>query len=501
MPLLLLLRPQLGEVRRHLFGEEDRLLTRRQRVGLAQLRHLGVVDPLRVHALRHVPAEPLLVVDEPALAVDGNDRDLVAGDEPAILEYFRARQHVFVDPAASALLRRAPPALRLEIRRLAGLELVLPDALLLVGQPVREHQQRLRSFLDLVIFGLDHDVGREPLENRLDAGLGPVRRLAWIFILERFARIRGEHEPMLAVGLVEQLGVGIEIDPLVGVDDDHARVDALLFAVEIELVRQLVAQAIGAETAGRRFLEGVVARLLGLEMVAVRPVDAVERVGRLRIGIRSRRTEIRHDPVRAIVLDDLLDALAQLVDLDADAVRELVAPRSLPHGAGNRDEAPAEQRMGANVGLRDRGRVEPLQRPLVDLLQALAVGVWLFGNDLGHLSLLPLTGTKETVPFARSQLLQRRTKRRRFPVAVPLPAAFPDGDGDPALIAATARAADGKALDLAITLAKLDRARLLPFGRANVGDDRGFRHGGDDNGTCAAERLNNQRERGAQANG
>jgi hypothetical protein len=107
-------------------------------------------------------------------------------------------------------------------------------------------------------------------------------------------------------------------------------------------------------------------------MVAVGAMQPVERVGGVLIAVATGRAEVGHDAVGPIVADDLVNALAELVDLDLDRVLELVAPRSFPHRAGNGDEAPAQQRMGADFLLRGGYAVEPLQRAFVDFLQLVA---------------------------------------------------------------------------------------------------------------------------------
>jgi hypothetical protein len=88
-----------------------------------------------------------------------------------------------------------------------------------------------------------------------------------------------------------------EEHPLVRVGDEHPRIDALFVAVLVVGIGEDVDQAIGAEAARHSFLERIVARLLRLEVVAVGPVDAVQRVGGLLVATAPRRPEVGNDPV------------------------------------------------------------------------------------------------------------------------------------------------------------------------------------------------------------
>ena len=74
----------------HLLGRKDRLLHRAVGADLAKLRQLHVLQALRVFRQPDVTLAALDVVDEPALAIDGDDRDFGPGYQPVIFQHLAA---------------------------------------------------------------------------------------------------------------------------------------------------------------------------------------------------------------------------------------------------------------------------------------------------------------------------------------------------------------------------------------------------------------------------
>jgi hypothetical protein len=66
---------------------EDRLLDGRVHRDLGQQRAQHVVQALQVGRQPHLAHDPLDVVDEQALGVERDDRDVLAGDHAAVLEH------------------------------------------------------------------------------------------------------------------------------------------------------------------------------------------------------------------------------------------------------------------------------------------------------------------------------------------------------------------------------------------------------------------------------
>ena len=111
------------------------------------------------------------------------------------------------------------------------------------------HYQHVVGFvLDLVILGLDNHVGHEPVEQWPHPIFRPARQLVGVFLFECLLGVGGENHAPIGIRLVVQLGIGIEIDPLVGIDDDRSRIDPLLVIVLVGWIGELVQQAIGAKS-------------------------------------------------------------------------------------------------------------------------------------------------------------------------------------------------------------------------------------------------------------
>src|SRR3546814_17117958 len=92
---------------------------------------------------------------------------------------------------------------------------------------------------------------------------------------------------------------------------------------------------------------------------AVHPGD---RVGGVLIAVAAIRLEVGDNAVFPIVRLDLADRAADLRNLDAYAVLELLAPWPFPLGAGDFDEPAGGQGLLAHRDLRDHRRVETAPR-------------------------------------------------------------------------------------------------------------------------------------------
>ena len=187
-------------------------------------------------------------------------------------------------------------------------------------------------------------------------------------LYERRAAARDQDEGVARIRLVVEFRVRVKEHPLIGVGDDQAGIDPLLVAILVARVGIVVGQAIGTEPARGCLVERIVARLLRFVMLVVGTMDAVQRIGGVLVALAPRRPKVGNDAVLAIVADDLLDALGELVDLHLDGILEAVAG-ILPHSAGYGDEAAAQQSVGADLHLGLYRRVEPLERAGVELLE------------------------------------------------------------------------------------------------------------------------------------
>ena len=157
--------------------------------------------------------------------------------------------------------------------------IVFPNPLFLAAQAMGEDQKLFVYLLDFIIFGLDHDIRRN--QSKLAASLFSGQSAALPSYsssnASRLSAVRTKANS--ASALSYNLGVGIEINPLVGVRDQRRRIDPLLVIFRVIFIIIFIAQALGAEAAGGGFLKRIVARLAGFEMVAVRAVNPVQGVG------------------------------------------------------------------------------------------------------------------------------------------------------------------------------------------------------------------------------
>jgi hypothetical protein len=94
--------------------------------------------------------EPLLVIDEPALAVHRHNRNVGTGDQAVILKHLGAGHGVFVDPLAAARLVSIfqPRAFSSAI----SAESISSSHQRSSSVRLSEHEQLFIALLDLVIF-------------------------------------------------------------------------------------------------------------------------------------------------------------------------------------------------------------------------------------------------------------------------------------------------------------------------------------------------------------
>ena len=179
----------------HLLGREDRLLDSRKRADLAQLGKLHVLQALGVLGQTHMAHAPLDVVHEPTLAVDRNDRDLVAGNVAAVLQNLAARHDVLAHLAAlhtalADLFGADSLKHRFQFRIL--LEIALKILFFLPVEGL-ENADQFRRLFDAVDLGHIDNIGCRPVERHLLNALRPGGRVIFPDFAVGIGRHRGQH--------------------------------------------------------------------------------------------------------------------------------------------------------------------------------------------------------------------------------------------------------------------------------------------------------------------
>ena len=357
-----------------LLRRQDRLLDAGQRADLAQLAELHVLQALCVLGQAHLAHAALDVVHEPALAVDRNDGDFLAGDVACILQNAATRHDVLVDLArldlALAHLDAADGRQGLFERRV-GQEVGLAVALL-GAVDGSEDADRLADILDLVILGdVDH-VRRTPVELVLVDFLWPVGRVVAPGFLVGLACHAGDDVAVPGVGLVLALGVEVEEHRAVGIEDRLDQ-DALVLVVLVLVVLVDIAQTPCTEATAHCLLEGIVVGLVGHAVLLIGTVQAVARLGQLVVLARLGRV-VHRDAVVAVLVDDANDRQVNLVHLEARLVLVDVPEWAFPLAAGQAVEAPVLQTLQALVAQCSLDVVELRQRVAVQFAEILFLG-------------------------------------------------------------------------------------------------------------------------------
>jgi hypothetical protein len=213
-----------------------------------------------------VPHAPLDVVDEPALSVERDDRDALAGDVALVGLDAVAGQDVFAHLAdLHPLLAHLAEARALEeVALLVGQLRVAYAHVGLVLDEAAEPVHELGRLLDAVVLRDEDHVVLHPLEavGAAARGLLDADRVVVELLDEGLLRHRVQHPAAFRVGLVLALRVEVEVDRGVGIED-RLDADALLVVVLVVFVLVVGAHARGAEPAADALLEAVVVGLLG----------------------------------------------------------------------------------------------------------------------------------------------------------------------------------------------------------------------------------------------
>ena len=315
----------------HLLRREDRLFNSRKRADLAQLGKLHVLQALGVLGQAHMAHAPLDVVDEPALAVNRHDGDLVAGNVAAILQHLAARHDIFAHLAAlyPALANLDGPdslqhglQFRIVLEILFGIALFLPvDGL--------ENADDLGRLFDPVDLGHIDDIWRCPVKGPLLDAFGPGGRIVAPCVTIGIGRHGGQNVAQPRVGLVLALGVQIEEHGAVSVID-RLNADALLFVLFVVFVLVDGTQAERAKATADSLLEGVVIGFVRAAVLLVGPEQPVAGVGQLVVVGAVLADEINRDPVVAVFVDDPHDGEVDLVHLELGLVQVLLIEVALP---------------------------------------------------------------------------------------------------------------------------------------------------------------------------